>query len=99
MSGAGKVPWSTPLKVWSACSWQPLGQCSSTTDQLIALGGRSPSWVSVPLPTKSIGSPTFHMKPVVGETIVAVGGVSPAVMPTKSVAVAPCQSVTRRPAL
>ena len=63
----------------------------------VAPDGRLPSWASVALPEKAIGSPTFQVNPVLGDVIVAVGGVLPARIATESVADAPWLSVTRTP--
>ena len=84
-------------EAWSPCSWQLEGQWWSTSDQLSAAGARVPSCWSLALPTKEMVWPTFHVKPVVGEVIAAVGGVLPAVTVTASVAETPPASVTRRP--
>ena len=76
-------------KLWIGCAWPLDGQCSSSADQSNALGGSVLSWASVALPWKATVSPTFQVKPVVGVTIVAVGGVLPAVIATVSTAKAP----------
>lgn len=74
--------------------WQSDGQWWSTTDQVSASGGSVPSCSSTAPPEKEMASPAFHVSPGDGEEIVAVGGVSPAVMATASVLVAPLGSVT-----
>ena len=80
------------------CSWQLDGQCWIASFQSRSVASSAPSCSSVALPAKAIGSPTFQVRPVVGEVIVAVGGVLPARMATASIAEAPWLSVTRTPA-
>ena len=65
------------------------------TDQLSAEGSSAPSCGSPAWPEKPIMSPTFHVRPGVGVSITAVGGVLPAVMVTEATSVTPWSSVTR----
>jgi len=91
------LPLLTSGKLSSAWLWQADGQWFSSSDQSRRPGPRVPSWRSVAPPLKLIRSPTFHVSPGVGVVIVATGGVLPAVIAALSVALAPCESVARRP--
>ena len=77
------------------CEWQFDGQCCRTRLQLNADAESGPSWASVAEPEKVMTSPTFHVVPATGASMVAVGGVFPTLIVTESVSDAPFESVTR----
>ena len=78
------------------CWWQFDGQWCMTSSQLSALAGRVPCSGSVAEPEKEMTSPTRHVVPAVGATIVAEGAVLPTVIVSGALtAEAPAASVTR----
>src|SRR5437899_5570666 len=102
LSGALNVPLATPLNVWIRWVWQFVGvkQWCRIIVQLSRDAGSVPSSVSVALPEKSMGSPTFHVNEVVGEEIVGTGGLLPAPIVIGALTVeAPLLSVTCRRAV
>src|SRR5262245_15632291 len=98
-SGAVNDPLLTPGNCCRMWEWQLDGQCWRTSCHVSALAGRVPSWASVAVPEELMTSPTFHVVPAAGDTMVAVGGVLPTAMATESVSEAPCGSVTRNEAV
>src|SRR5947208_2463179 len=75
--------------------WQFDGQWWRTSVQVSADPASAPSSGSLPLPLKSIVSPTLHFVDAVGLVIVAWGAVLPESMRTDATLVAPDASVTR----
>src|SRR5215210_35338 len=99
-SGAANVPWATPEKSCTGCSWQLLARSQwwSISDQESLEADSVPSCWSVAEPEKEILSPTFQAEVEGGVSIVAVGGVLPALIVSgeSKVSVAPLLSVTLR---
>src|ERR687892_41225 len=98
-SGATKLPFAVPAKVWSGCSWQVEGQCCITRDHESADAPSVPCWASLAWPENVMTSPTFQVVLAAGVSITAAGGVLPAEIVTDDVPLAPDGSVTRRPAV
>ena len=87
-------------EVLHGCSWQfRHGQWCRTSDQDSVEAGSVPSCWSLAEPEKEILSPTFQVVVEGGVSMVAVGGVLPALILSGSskVSVAPWLSVTLRP--
>lgn len=88
----------TPLIVWTVCEWQSfglMGQWRCTIDHDSRLAGIAPSSASVEPPSKSILSPTAHVRAVVGVVIVGTGAVLLALIVTVLLSDSPPGSVTR----
>src|SRR5918994_1216948 len=100
-SGAVNVPLATPENVSHTCSWQvsAVGQWCTIHSQDSAEAGSAPSSPSLALPEKEISWPTFQVEVGSGVSMVAVGGLLPAVMVSGSsrVSDAPRASVTLSP--
>src|ERR687884_1463398 len=81
-SGALNVPLATPLNVWTMCVWQFVGvkQWCRIIVQLSREAGSVPSSLSVALPEKLIGSPTFHVSVDGGVLIMGTGAWFPALI-------------------
>ena len=96
-SGAMNEPLLTPANVCSTWEWQFNGQWRMISDHERRDAPRPPSSGSVAEPENEMTSPTFQLSDAAGESIVATGGVLPALITTESVWDRPLLSVTRRP--